>query len=164
MRRLRYALGLALVAVLAGGAGVGLAWPFMGSANGSPAAGSGANSPSYVAPGGVAPGGRAPGGGAPGGSASGVAPGQGGGSGVVTQFFLTGQVTAVSPTSITIAGDGPSITAAVTSQTRITGRAHSIGAIRVGDRVSAQIMQSGGKTTANAIQYPPQQPADGSVP
>ena len=86
-------------------------------------------------------------------------PGQAGGSGVVTQMFLTGQVTAVSPTSITLAGNGPSITAAVTSQTKITGRVNSIAGIHVGDQVSAQILQSGGKTTATAIQYPPQQPA-----
>jgi hypothetical protein len=156
--RLRNIPGLALVAVLAGGAGVGLAWPFLGSANGPATAGSGANSPSYQAPGGAAPGGSGSGL-APGGSGGGLAPGQAGGNGVVTRMFLIGQVTAVSRTSITLAGNGPSITAAVTSQTKITGTVHSITEIHAGDQVSAQIMRSGGKTTATAIQYPPQQPA-----
>jgi hypothetical protein len=161
--RLRNVLGLALVAVLAGGAGVGLAWPFRGSGNETPSASSGTSSPSYLAPGGAAPSGGASG--VPtGGPGGGLAPGQGGGSGVVRQMFLTGQVTAVSPTSITLAGSGPSITAAVTSQTKITGQAHSITAIHVGDQVSAQIVQIGGTTTATAIQYPPQQQASGSVP
>jgi len=77
---------------------------------------------------------------------------------------VVGKVTAVSSRSITIGGPAHTVTAAVTSSTRVTGNVSSIGAIKVGDQVSAQIMQNGGRATATAIQYPPQSPLGGSAP
>jgi hypothetical protein len=157
-RRLRGGLGLAVVAVLAAAAGAGLAWPFTGADHRSAATGA-SGSPSSAAPG-ATPGSTTPGGATPGGQ-SGLIPGPAGGyggspgTGPVTQIFITGTVRAVSPTSITIAGPGQSLTAAVTGSTRITGRVSSIRSIGAGDQVSAQIVRSGGKTTALAIQDPP---------
>jgi hypothetical protein len=72
----------------------------------------------------------------------------------VSEISMLGRVTAVSSTSITIGGNGLSVRAAVTSATKITGRVGSIGQIKVGDQVSAQMTQSGSKITAVAIQYP----------
>jgi len=67
-------------------------------------------------------------------------------------------VTAVSSRSITIGGPAHTVTAAVTSSTRVTGNVSRIGAIKVGDQVSAQIIQNGGRAIATAIQYPPRSP------
>jgi hypothetical protein len=93
---------------------------------------------------------------------SAVAPG---GGGAVGEMFVAGPVTAVSSTSITIGGPGHTVTAAITGATRITGKVTSIGAIKVGDQVSAQISQSnGGQPTVTAIQDPAQAPAGGSLP
>jgi len=145
-------LALAAVAVVALGAGVGVALAVRGLDNSaSPSAASGRQQPN-VAPGG---GGAVPGGG--------TAPG---GGNRVTQMFVAGPVTAVSAASITIGG-GPSqsVTAAVTSSTKVTGQVSSIGAVKVGDDVSAQITVSGGRDTATAIQDPAQAPsAGGSLP
>jgi hypothetical protein len=67
-------------------------------------------------------------------------PGNAGGNGNgQLRMLLTGRVLAVSGTSITIGGTGPSVTAAITSATRITGRAHGIGGVKVGDEVATQI-------------------------
>jgi hypothetical protein len=68
------------------------------------------------------------------------------------QIALTGRVLAVSRTSITIGGAGPSVTAAVTGATTITGRAHSIGGVKAGDEVSAQLTGTAARLTATAIQ------------
>jgi hypothetical protein len=70
------------------------------------------------------------------------------------QMVLTGRVLAVSGTSITIGGNGPSVTAAVTSATTITGTVHGIGGIKVGNEVSAQITGTASHLTATAIQDP----------
>jgi len=70
------------------------------------------------------------------------------------RMVLTGRVVAVSGTSITIGGDGPSVTAAVTSATTITGTVHGIGGVKVGDEVSAQITGTASHLTATAIQDP----------
>ena len=100
---------------------------------------------------------------APRGSGGGTVPGDGGGA--VGEMFVAGPVTAVSATSITIGGPGHTVTAAITSATRITGNVTSIGAIKVGDQVSAQISQSnGGQPTVTAIQDPAQAPSGGSLP
>jgi hypothetical protein len=105
---------------------------------------------------------------APGTQPSAVAPGGGtipGGGGAVGEMFVAGPVTAVSSTSITIGGPGHTVTAAITSATRITGKVTSIGGIKVGDQVSAQITESnGGQPTVTAIQDPAQAPSGGSVP
>ncbi len=72
------------------------------------------------------------------------------------QMMITGRVLAVSGTSITIGGDGPSVTAAVTRATKITGVARGIGGVKVGDEVSAQITGTSGHLTATALQDPAQ--------
>jgi hypothetical protein len=146
-------LVLAIVAVVAlgGGAGVALAITHGLDDSTSPSATPGTQ-PSAVAPGGSG-GGSVPGGG--------TVPG----GGAVTEMFVAGPVTAVSSTSITIGGPGRTVTAAITSSTRITGKVTSIGAIKVGDQVSAQITQrDGGQPTVTAIQYPAQAPSGGSLP
>jgi hypothetical protein len=84
-----------------------------------------------------------------------------GGSG--TGMFVIGTVTAVSGTSITIGGPGHTITAAVTSATRVTGKVAGLGGIKVGDHVSAQLTQDAGRVTAVAIADPAQAPG-GSLP
>jgi len=88
----------------------------------------------------------------------------GAGSGGTAMIFMIGKVTAVSGTSITIGGPAHSITAAVTDSTRVTGKVSGIRGIKVGDQVSAQITQSGGRSSAIAIQDPAQPPPGGSLP
>jgi hypothetical protein len=100
----------------------------------------------------------------PGGNAGGVPPGALPGSGQVGQLILGGKVTAVSGTSITIAGGSHTVTAAVTSSTKVTGKVSSIGAVKVGDLVTAEITESGGKATATAIQDPASLPSGGGLP
>jgi hypothetical protein len=63
---------------------------------------------------------------------------------------LTGRVLAVSATSITIAGAGPSVTAAVTTGTRVTGRAHGVKGIKAGDHVAAQLAGTSAELTGTA--------------
>ena len=141
-------LVLAIVAVVAlgGGAGVALAITKGLDHSTSPSATPGTQ-PSAVAPG-IGGGGTVPGGG-----------------GAVAEMFVAGPVTAVSSTSITIGGPGRTVTAAITSSTRVTGKVTSIGAIKVGDQVSAQITQrNGGQPTVTAIQDPAQAPSTGTVP
>jgi len=70
------------------------------------------------------------------------------------QIALTGRVLAISRTSITIGGEGPSVTAAVTGATTVTGRAHGIGGVKAGDEVSAQLTGTTARLTAAAIQDP----------
>lgn len=149
---LRSVAGPAAVAIVAAGAGVGLALYFGGSGGGSPAAASSppVASPSAGVPGQGGSGGVLPGGAPPGG---------------VTRMFIVGRITAVSSTSITIGGgNGPSITAAITSATKVSGTVHSVAALAAGDDVSAQITETNGKATATAIQDPPgqQPPLSGS--
>jgi hypothetical protein len=70
------------------------------------------------------------------------------------QMILTGRVLAVSGAAITIGGNGPSVTAAVTGATKIAGTAHGIGGVKVGDEVSAQITGTASHLIATAIQDP----------
>ena len=102
----------------------------------------------------------------PGSSQQGGVPGGGGfpGGGPVGELLLRGSVVAVSNTSITIAGGSHRVTAAVTSATSVTGKVTSIGSVKVGDVVSAQITESGGKATATAIQDPARQLSSGGLP
>jgi hypothetical protein len=88
----------------------------------------------------------------------------GSGSGGTAMIFVIGKVTAVSGTSITIGGPTHSVTAAVTESTRVTGKVSGIRGVNVGDQVSAQITQSGGRSSAIAIQDPAQPPPSGSLP
>ena len=132
----------AIVAVLATAAGVA-AGLFLVRGTPAASAASGAT-PSTLAPSASAP---------AGGSAS--LPGLPGLSGNgQLRMILTGRVVAVSRTSITIGGDGPSVTAAVTGATTITGTAHGIGGVKVGDEVSAQITGTASHLTVSAIQDP----------
>jgi hypothetical protein len=142
---------------LGAGAGVSLAITRGLDRSAAPPASPGGQ-PSYAAPGGNG-GGTVPGGGVPGGGVP-------GGGGATGEMFIAGPVVAVSDTSITIGGPGRQVTAAVTSATKITGEVTSIGSIRDGDDVSAQItVGSSGKATAAAIQDPAQAPsADGGLP
>jgi hypothetical protein len=109
---------------------------------------------------------------APGGRPSQLAPVPPGGNGALpgagpggtAMIFMIGKVTAVSGTSITIGGPAHSVTAAVTDSTRVTGKVSGIRGVKVGDQVSAQITQSGGRSRAIAIQDPAQAPPGGSLP
>ncbi len=83
------------------------------------------------------------------GSASGNGNGQ-------LRMLLTGRVLAVSATSITIGGTGPSVTAAVTGATTITGHAHGIGGVKVGDEVAAQITGTPSHLVTTTLQDPAQ--------
>jgi hypothetical protein len=149
-------LALAIVAVVALGAGAGVALAITKGFDHSPSPSPSAvpsTQPSAVAPGGSGGSGLIPGGG--------TAPG----GGSVEQMFVAGPVTAVSSKSITIGGPNHTVTAAITSSTRITGKVTSIGGIKVSDQVSAQITESnGGQPTVAAIQDPAQAPSGGSVP
>ena len=79
-------------------------------------------------------------------------------------MFVIGTVTAVSRTSITIGGPRHTVTATITGATRVTGKAAGLGGIKVGDHVSAQLTQDGGRVTAVTIADPAQAPAGGSLP
>jgi hypothetical protein len=141
--RQRYRVALILTAVLAAGAGY-LVVTAVRDVTGSPAAASPSASPPAAAPSQNSGGGAAPSGGAiptPG-------PGQ------QLRLQIAGKVTAVSAASITLTSGSQQVTAAVTSSTRVTGRVTSIGGVKTGDLVSAQITGSNGKLTAAAIQDP----------
>jgi hypothetical protein len=145
-RRSLRPLALTVVAVVALGAGAGVALAVgRGLDNSASPSATPSSQPSY-----------APGGG------GGTVPG--GGSGQVGQGFIEGRVEAVSSTSITIGGPGQSMTAAITPATKVTGKVTSIGSIKVGDEVSAQITVNGGQATVTAIQDPAQAPPGGGGP
>ena len=144
---------LLVIALLAAAAGAGVVVAVDGLSGSSGVTAGPASQPSSLTP--AAPGGNGQHGG-------GALPGAGS-SGTGT-LFVVGKVTKVSSRSITIGGPAHTVTAAVTSSTRVTGNVSSIGAIKVGDQVSAQIMQNGGRATATSIQYPPQSPLSGSAP
>ena len=99
-------------------------------------------------------GGTLPGGTLPGGAQGG--PGSG--------MFVIGTVTAVGGSSITIGGLGHTITATVTGATRVSGKVAGLGGIKVGDQVSAQLTQDGGRIIAVAIADPAQAPAGVTLP
>ena len=152
-RRALRPLALAIVAVLALGAGAGVALAITrGLDHSSSPSAEPSTQPPAVAPGGSG-GGPVGGGTVPGG-------------GSVEQMFAAGPVTAVSSTSITIdGGAGRSVTVAITNSTRITGKVTSIGDVKVGDQVSAQITESdGGRPTVTAIQDPAQAQTGGGLP
>jgi hypothetical protein len=143
-------LALAAVALLALAVGAGVALAIgRGLDHSSSPSAAPSSQPSFGAPGGS---GTVPGGG--------TIPG--GGGGAVGEGFITGRVEAVSSTSITIGGGpGQSMTAAITAATKVTGKVASIGGVKVGDQVSAQITMSGGQATVTAIQDPAQAPSSG---
>jgi hypothetical protein len=153
-RRPRPAALLLVIALVAAAAGAGIVLAvdaFSGSSGATPGS---AGQPASLTP--VPPGGGSHTGG------NGALPGTG--SGGTGTLFVIGKVTAVSSRSITIGGPAHTVTAAITSSTRVTGSVSGIGAVKVGDQVSAQIVQNGGSATATAIQDPAQSPLGGSAP
>ena len=144
---------LLVTALLAAAAGAAIVLAVHALSGSSAVTAGPAGQPSSLTP--VAPGGN----GQPGGG-----PLPGTGSGGTGTLFVIGKVTAVSGTSITIGGPGHTVTATVTGSTRITGKVSGISGIKVGDQVSAQIVQNGGAARASAIQDPAQPPARGTLP
>ena len=139
-----YPLLVAVVAVVA--AAVGAAVVLLvgnGPSTSPPAAMAPNGSPSSAAPGPGPGGGGIPGGGPVGGS-----------GGNLVQALIVGRVTAVSSTSISVAGQGNTIMAAVTGSTKFSGKVHSISDIKVGDQVLAQLTGTGSTFTATTIQDP----------
>jgi hypothetical protein len=146
-KRRHWPVTLTVVVVVAAGAGAAISAVAAHVLSGPPTAPRPGGRQVIVGP----PAGGPPGGGSlPGGAA-----GQGG------SLFLIGKVLAVSPASITIGGPAHTITARVTAATRVTGAARSITGIKVGDRVSAQIDEGGGRSTAVSISDPAQLPGGG---
>jgi hypothetical protein len=89
-----------------------------------------------------------------GGFSGGALPGGSGSGGQTIVDTIAGKVTAVSSTSITIGGNGQSVKAAVTKSTKVQGNDSSISQVKVGDMVLAQVLVSGPKYSALAIQDP----------
>jgi hypothetical protein len=137
----RYGVPLVLTAVLAAVAGFLVVIAVHDLSAQPAAANSVAPSASGSAPGAGVP---APGGGAV------PAPG----SGQAMQLEIGGKVTAVSATSITVAGPDHQVTAAVTSATKVSGRVSDIAGVKTGDQVSMQATGTEGNLTATAIQDP----------
>ena len=137
----RYGVTLVLTAVIAAVAGF-LAVIAVRDLSARPAAAS------SVAPAGA----PAPSAGAP--ASGGPAPATGPGRGQAIRLEMGGKVTAVSATSITVAGPGHQLTAAVTSATKVSGRVSGIRGVKTGDLVSVQATGTGGELTATAIQDP----------
>jgi len=135
----RYGTALVLTAVIAAAAGF-LAVIAVRDLSARPAAASSVTPASGSGPSAGAP--------APGGSVP--APGSGQG----LQLEIGGKVTAVSAASITVAGPGHQVTAAVTSATKVSGRVSDIAGVKAGDQVSMQATGTEGKLTATAIQDP----------
>lgn len=76
------------------------------------------------------------------------------GNGGYQQLQIIGTVTAVSRSSITIGGNGPSITGAFTGATKFTGSAAGTADIKVGDQVAATLTGSPANLTVTTIQDP----------
>lgn len=146
-------LGAVVLVAALTGAAVAVAVQVFSHSPASPAAAN--NPPSVLSP--AQPGGQFGGNGQPGTQigGNGVPGGAPGGGGI----FMVGRVTAVTGDSITIGGPAHTATASVTSATKITGRVTSIGGIKAGDQVSAQITQQGTRYIVVALQYPAQFPA-----
>jgi hypothetical protein len=133
--RRSHPLTIAAVVIAAAVIGVVVAVLIVGRPSGSPAA---ATTPAGSAPTGA--------------SAQGSGLGTGGGGG---ELFMGGRVTAISATSITLAGQGHTFTAAITNSTKFTG-ARGPSGIKVGAEVTAQITgYDSGHPVAAGIQDPP---------
>lgn len=97
-------------------------------------------------------GGNPPAAGQPAQGGGGGGPFGGGGSG---HLLMSGKVTRISSTSITLSAQGHTITAAITSSTQFTGTAKSARAIKPGDTVAATISGYGSPhPVANSISDP----------
>ncbi|MFY9933604.1 MAG: hypothetical protein WAK82_36915 [Streptosporangiaceae bacterium] len=77
----------------------------------------------------------------------------GGGNGQL-RLVLTGRVLAIGRTSISIGGDGPVVFAGITRATKVSGTAHNIGGVKVGDEISAEITGTSTRLTVIAIRDP----------
>jgi hypothetical protein len=169
-RRRPHLAGLAVVAVVALGAGGGIAYVASHTASGAStdAAAGAAQSPSASPSASTPPyGGRGHGGfgrfGGPGGFGGLGLGGLGGvihgqvtepksGGGYQTVDVQRGTVTAVSSSSITIkSADGYSATYAVSSTTEVNAQAAGIGTVKTGDSVDITATVSGGTATAASI-------------
>jgi hypothetical protein len=153
-------LTFAAVAVAAAAIGIAAAViflknPVVSPAGYTPAAGS--SSSAGNGNGGI---GSAPSSGSQGGGGLGALPPlSGGGGGGALQLMLTGKVLAISGTSITLGGNGPSVTAAINGSTKFSGSVTSASGIRVGDLVGAEVSgQDSADMVAAEIQDPGQAP------
>jgi hypothetical protein len=137
---------LTLAAVAVAGAAIGVAAVMIADFSTSSTAAAGStpsDTPASQAPSG--------GGAYPGGGPASLSPLTGNPSGL--RMMITGKVTAVSANSITIGGNGPSVTAKIAKATGFTGTADSIGGVKVGDQVSATLAgPSASSLTATAIE------------
>jgi hypothetical protein len=78
--------------------------------------------------------------------------------GAPAEIFMAGRVTAVSGTSITIAGPSHVIKAAITSATKFEGKAKSISQVKVGDIITAQVDNTKNPAVVTVLQDPAQIP------
>ncbi|HTW01971.1 MAG TPA: hypothetical protein VMF87_16855 [Streptosporangiaceae bacterium] len=157
-----YVVAGVAVAALLGGAGAALASSGSGSPTGSPSAVAASPAPSPAPQGPTGPGGH----GGHGGFRRFGAGGFGGlfgalhgqlvvtkpGGGYETVDVQSGQVTAVSTTSITVkSADGYSKSYAVAASTNVDAQRDGIGSVKVGNQVSLLATVSGGTATATSI-------------
>lgn len=133
------ALAVGVITVLAGVAGAFLAFLLIQGPPASPAA---TSAPSGARP--LLPS-------IGGGNSAGALPG---GMNGQVQILVVGKVTAVSSTSITVAGQGNAVTGAVTGTTKVTGRVSGISGVKLGDQVLVKFTGTPGTFTAATIQNP----------
>ena len=145
---------LAVIAGLALAVGAGVTLAITSELSPAAPAASHSQSPQVTGPGGSN-------GSRPGGTGTGP---NGGVPGGLAQIFIAGPVDAISAKSITLGAPGRTVTAAITSATRVSGRVNSVSQIKAGDNVSAQITMRSGKSVVTAIQYPAQLPSGGGQP
>jgi hypothetical protein len=88
-----------------------------------------------------------------GGGNGGLPPLQGNGNGAM-EMQVVGTVTAVSTTSITVGGEGQSMTAEFTAATKFSGRVRSPAGIKDGDQVAVVATGAPSRLTVTSIQDP----------
>jgi hypothetical protein len=142
---------MGVVAVVAAAVGVAAGLVFVHWPGTAVAAGPGASASAPASPSASA------GGGGGNGGLPALPPLSGNGNGEM-QVSLVGKVVAVSGTSITLGGNGPSVTAAFTGSTKFGGKVTSPAGIKVGDEVSATVTGSSSKLTVASIQDPASAP------
>jgi hypothetical protein len=141
---------MGVVGVVAAAVGVAVGLAFVHWPGAAVAATPGASASASASPSGGSAGSGGSGGGLPA-----LPPLSGNGNGEV-QVSLIGKVVAVSGTSITLGGNGPSVKAAFTGSTKFGGKVTSPAGIKVGDEVSATVTGSSSKLTVASIQDPAQ--------
>ncbi len=147
---------IAMVAVVA--AAIGIAAALLLQNGSSTATAAGSSSPAATAPSSAgAPSSGTQGGTSQGGSSQGLPalPALSGNGDGQIHLMLAGKVLKISGSSITIGGNGPAVTAAISRSTQVTGNVTSISGIKVGDMISTQLSgTSSASMTATAIQDP----------